>query len=322
MVEVTGTDRVAALFVGSLAHGVYLSTFAICIRWLLFADEGWKFRKRIDWTMLSAMLALFVLSSTHIALAVSSTAMNIGMIEKGIPPGNRLPWSAVVMCVVANSAVLIADAVLIYRCWIVCAVSLRIVSFPCLLWLGGFVCTVLQLYWQVVQTDAVAAVWTPVKMNVGPGTVLLPFWTITLVLNLYATGMIIHRIWRTAHKQSKLQFTSSPTDLQFVIRVLTESGALYLVAAVPHFIVWWTRSNTAILIMGWTHLPITCTAFNLILIRTSQHRADDRNNSEKVSASSAIEFTPPSTNIDSNAIIRTQDDFSSTRTRFSNGSRE
>lgn len=66
--------------------------------------------------------------------------------------------------------------------------------------------------------------------------------------------MILHRIWLHVQEQSKYSaaVTASVRELRFIMRVLIESGALYLMITIPHFIVWWTPSTTAILIFAWT----------------------------------------------------------------------
>ena len=66
--------------------------------------------------------------------------------------------------------------------------SLKTIIFPSLFWIGGVVCTVIQLYWQAVRGTDNTTAWTPVNMSVGPGTVLTPFWASTIIINLYTTG--------------------------------------------------------------------------------------------------------------------------------------
>lgn len=63
--------------------------------------------------------------------------------------------------------------------------------FPIFLWIGGVVCTILQLFLQLVHVhnrDFGPYQWAEVNMNVGPGIVLTPFWASTIVLNAYCTG--------------------------------------------------------------------------------------------------------------------------------------
>ncbi|KAF8963513.1 hypothetical protein BDZ97DRAFT_2075827 [Flammula alnicola] len=271
----TDEDRIVSIFLAALATGMYLVTLFYSLHWLLYSGEGWRPRKQMRWAILSATLVLFVLSSLHTGLAVHYTLGLLGQSDDA-PRPSRLAWGSLTMCTAANTTALISDAFLIYRCWVVCSKSRKIIIFPSFFWVGGVVCTVLQLYWQIIQTTGINS-WVPLNMTIGPGTILTPFWASTVIVNIYATGFIVYRIWKTA-KESK--HSTSIRELNFAMRVLLESGALYLVIAVPHFIVWWTEDGAAIFIISWSNLPVICSAFNLIVIRTSQHREEDTQNTE------------------------------------------
>lgn len=58
------------------------------------------------------------------------------------------------------------------------------------MWLAGFACTILQAYWQFVQSNADKK-WRWVNMSIGPGMILTPFWATTLALNIYTMCMPI-----------------------------------------------------------------------------------------------------------------------------------
>ncbi|KAF8893174.1 hypothetical protein CPB84DRAFT_1320597 [Gymnopilus junonius] len=278
MANITTTDRVLALFIAALFTGVYLCTLFFCVRWLVYTDDGWRVRKKIHKAMLAGTLALFILSSLHISLAVEITYADVRDGERGIPvkSGGRLPWTSLVMCMISNTCVLIADGFLIYRCFMVCLKSIRMILFPCFFWVGGLVCTALQLYLQTVQTDALDA-WIPVNMTVGPGTILTPFWGTTIVVNIYATGVIGYKLWKRGKAQSKVDTSTSTGELRVfkLMQIIIESGVIYLLVTIPHFIVWWTTDNLAIVILGWINLPIVGSAFNLIIIRSAKHRAEE-----------------------------------------------
>ena len=72
-------------------------------------------------------------------------------------------------------------------------------------------------------------------------------WEILIFL---ISGMIIYRLWKVVGHQR-----DGPTrDFKFVMRVFIESGALYFLVTIPHFVVWWTHtgpSSAAILVVGW-----------------------------------------------------------------------
>ncbi|KDR77432.1 hypothetical protein GALMADRAFT_209796 [Galerina marginata CBS 339.88] len=244
--------------------------------------------------MLIITLLLFSFSLTNLALALRATmhdvivAQTVAIMNKvaGVPGPT---WVTLVMCTNANLSALIADATLMYRCWLVYNKSMRIMIFPIILWVGGVGLTGLEAYWQVVQSQKILHAWQPVNTKVGPGTILTPFWGSTVVLNAYSTGFIAHRIWGVAKSSSKSGISTG--HLRFVMRVLVESGGLYLAIATIHFLVWFTPSEFAISVLSSINLPIIGIAFNLILMRTNKKRVDEEMGSsdeEKVPASALV----------------------------------
>lgn len=152
----------------------------------------------------------------------------------------------------------------IYRCWVVYGRTPRVIIFPSLMWIGGFICTILQLYWQTVQTGALGTgKWEPVNMSIGLGTVLTPFWATTILLNAYTTcgcfvysifriesnfreDMLIRRLYRAAEPSEIGATPGSTHTFNFLCKILAESGFLYFITTFAHFIVWWTPSDLAI----------------------------------------------------------------------------
>lgn len=55
-------------FTAALALGFYLCTFVFTIRWLLFADEGWRLRKIINQQMVVVTIFIFALTMAFTAL--------------------------------------------------------------------------------------------------------------------------------------------------------------------------------------------------------------------------------------------------------------
>ena len=87
----------AALFVGALGTGMYLCTFAYSLRWLLYSDQGWKLRQKIDWKILTPTLAMCTLTCTHIALAAVLTVEWTTNAVNHVPTSNKVAWPATVM---------------------------------------------------------------------------------------------------------------------------------------------------------------------------------------------------------------------------------
>lgn len=57
--------------------------------------------------------------------------------------------------------------------------------------------------------------------------------------------MISRRIYQVA-KESEAFGSSSIHQLEFVVRVLIESGFLYIAVAIAHFVSWWSSISYAI----------------------------------------------------------------------------
>lgn len=100
MPDVHSTDRLIALFIAALCSGVYICTLLLSLRWLVFRDEGWSIRKRINKGFLAATLTIAVLATIHTVLAVTTSVAKIREVESATPstkPDEKVPWESVVM---------------------------------------------------------------------------------------------------------------------------------------------------------------------------------------------------------------------------------
>jgi len=272
----TPDQDVAIGFVMALFYGLYLATFFHCLRWHLFTDEGWTLRDRksIHWTMFGATCTLFALCTINRALELKKSMMQAADSSRGVGENMKdtsLPIIQMLLCTDANLTSQLADSVLMYRLWRIYNKSTAIIAFPLFLWIGGFALTGLQAYVQIVQLSGLK-LWLPVNMSIGPGIILIPFWASTIVLNVYATSMIIRRL---CHLSRDTFSDESTRVIKFVASLIIESGALYLVAGIAHFVAWWTPNDFAIAVISNINIPVIGIAFNLIIIRLAQHRAEE-----------------------------------------------
>src|ERR1700760_2606869 len=58
------------LFVQGILCGLYITTLTCCLRWLMFADDGWKYRKRMSWPMLIVTVVVSIFSLTALGFVV------------------------------------------------------------------------------------------------------------------------------------------------------------------------------------------------------------------------------------------------------------
>ncbi|KAF5316815.1 hypothetical protein D9619_006885 [Psilocybe cf. subviscida] len=279
-------DQIVAIaFLVALFYGLYPATLFHCMRWLLFTDDGWELRgrKSIPWTKFFLTLAIFSMSTLDRGVQLKRwTEQSMWYHSPTHSQVHTADWTDVVLCTTGNLTSQLADAVLTSRLWNIYNKSYRVIAFPVVLWFGNLVLTALQAYLQIGQVSKLD-VWLPVNMSIGPGIILTPFWASTIVLNIYATSMIIYRLWRLDQETT---FGRSRRAIRFAASLIIESGSLYLTTGIAHFVVWWTPNNFAINVVSNINIPVIGIAFNLILIRLAQHRADEehRDQGEPVSA--------------------------------------
>ena len=54
------------LFAQAALYGLYISTLVHCLRWLVYTDDGWKLRDRVNKLMLITAILIFFLSSVNL----------------------------------------------------------------------------------------------------------------------------------------------------------------------------------------------------------------------------------------------------------------
>ncbi|KAF9446498.1 hypothetical protein P691DRAFT_803873 [Macrolepiota fuliginosa MF-IS2] len=294
--------EIPILLTASLTFGVSLCTLGHCVRWLIYSDEGWSFRKRIHWV--SVVISFLIFSLNVVSLGLTCWRLEDAVFHLESRWGNAdhysPSWVAIVNCTATNSTALLADYILIYRCWHVYNKTLAIIVFPIVLWIGGTVCAALQTYLLVAQANGSNITpfsWGPVTAF-GPGIVLLPFLASTAVLNAYSTFVLIHRI----HKVTKqTQGFNSTRNFRYIIRILAESGFLYLSVTLGHFIAWLTTNAMAIEVLSTLNVPVISIAFHLVIIRSAQNRIEvDR----KALCISTLRFNPVTVTSRANSILR------------------
>ena len=61
------------LIVQATMYGLYVGTSVHCLRWLLFDDNDWNIREKINWTMLTIGIVLFILMTINLWTALQLT---------------------------------------------------------------------------------------------------------------------------------------------------------------------------------------------------------------------------------------------------------
>ncbi|KIK61736.1 hypothetical protein GYMLUDRAFT_73243 [Collybiopsis luxurians FD-317 M1] len=276
--------QLLGVFLASVFWGMFLITFVQCMRYLLWDSKGvLRSASSINWIVFIVAILLAILSTLDIALGLMH-AIEAFIFYTG-PGGSNArftgltDWVNILKTCNIVFGKLISDGVLIYRCWVVYNKSWFIISFPLLLWLGYLGLAIFVVYLE-------ASAGNPHVLLTGPGSLssLTPSitagWTMSLVNNILATGLIVYRIWQVDKNSSMYAAQSVPsshgffsrsgkrTRLQNVIRIIIESGGLYTVMALITFITFETGS-ASFYPTSDAELQILSIAFNLIVIRIS-----------------------------------------------------
>lgn len=132
---ITLSQTIALTFTTGLLFGLYFITVCLANRWLLFADEGWRWRKRVHWSMVftTNVIAALILASTILSVRVPMAEMDfvedghkpeewtdpawdsiakVSFCESPLMPRIQLFWLCE-QCMIADTVALLADIVLV-----------------------------------------------------------------------------------------------------------------------------------------------------------------------------------------------------------------
>ncbi|GLB42370.1 hypothetical protein LshimejAT787_1103850 [Lyophyllum shimeji] len=288
--------QLVAVFVECIFYGLYLVTFAVSLKCILWSSPERTLASRLasNWSMFTVVMLMFNFLTLNLALGLVRLLQ--GLVYHSHTAGGSIAelgqdWVNIVKPLTVHLQTITADMVLIYRCWIMCDKRRRMVLLPILLWLGGVGVTALSMYQQGVLTFGS-------RVNGGAiSHVYISFWSSTIVLNLYATTLIVLRIWRAVNQTAKAQrlsplFSSqSQTRVQLVMRIVIESALVYTIMSFIVFINQLTGS-TSVYITTAAEIQLSGIAFNLILIR-AKHASDHATVATAGDLSAHLSFAHP-----------------------------
>lgn len=67
-----------AMIIQALITGAYFTSFLMCLRWLVFSDDGGTLWKRINWPFFFITVLLFSLSVTELSISLHVTLLISG----------------------------------------------------------------------------------------------------------------------------------------------------------------------------------------------------------------------------------------------------
>jgi len=124
-----------------------------------------------------------------------------------------------------NVPILMTDAVLIYRCWLVYGKRWRVIILPLLLWSACLLSTVIVAYYYNLYKESTHEVDYREAPRSHP--VWAVFYSCNITTNIYATAAILYRTLSVA-RSSK----NSSGDLYTTCRIFAKFGTLYTLASI------------------------------------------------------------------------------------------
>ncbi|KAJ6505692.1 hypothetical protein C8R47DRAFT_1102218 [Mycena vitilis] len=183
--------------------------------------------RRTFWS--AVIVLLYSCSTIHssvswefLVLAFQNHGTSPALLDALIHPNLRLKILALIANVVGF---VLADVIMIWRCWVVWGRSWVVVVLPILATIAGIVCVGLGITGQIavalIQNASSAVRLAPlVRFNT-------PFLGLSLGVTLYTTGFIVWRIIQVQRYAKTNGVKRVPGDFFPVLELLIESSALY-----------------------------------------------------------------------------------------------
>jgi hypothetical protein len=269
------------LIVQAILSGLYTTSFFHCLRWLVFADEGWERRKKIQWPMLVIALFIYALALINFAIMVK---WELSFLRGTIAEFYLSSSQGLLLRINHLSTALILDSVLVYRCWTVYAKSWRVTLFPAIVWLAALIFFVVVAVDDQINAAAQGQfLWTftrTVTITLGG------FFICSAVISIYTTGAIIYRILHVAKDIGDYQ-----NRLRSTARIVADSGILYTsvtVIYVAGLLLAAENSSMSELhdVFDAINFVVAGITFHLIVIRVGQARARFADNHVKQKSTS------------------------------------
>jgi len=189
-------------------------------------------RPTINRSLLLAICVMMMLATVHLALTIAFGLLaDITLAGSGssdldslclIGPGRPL-------CLAESTAtmaqLLLGDGVNLYRLWLVWERSWRPVVIPGFLFLLGIVASCLNIIAYALDANTQL-----------PNGALIAFGVVALVQPMLTSSLIILRLWTTERRATPYRATES--SLSPIIRMITESAAVYVAALLFVSILW------------------------------------------------------------------------------------
>ncbi|KAH7902984.1 hypothetical protein BJ138DRAFT_1021282 [Hygrophoropsis aurantiaca] len=273
----------AGVFIGAIAYGGHIAVFCTCVYHLVH-------EKTISWRWLAFVSTLFAMGTTNIICNIHYNEMTY--IDDRNYPGGPLAFlftqQALPVDTVGNAAYIIAsvlaDSLLIYRCYIVWYGMWWIVILPILMLLASTSLGIL-----VVLQDAQpnGTLWAQSTLNFS-----IPFFSISMSLTVSLTIAIVLRLIRMRRRIRSILGTEHGSTYTGVAAMVVES-ALPFAAVCLIFLALYAKGNTGANLFLPLLVQVQGISPQLIVLRVQRGRAWSKGTLSN-SRMSGLKFAAPS----------------------------
>jgi len=240
----------AGVLIGSMLYGIVVVLFFQCLA-ALFNPANRRGRS-VKWGLVVYTVAMF--SIVTVFTAMNDNIQSISYIDNRefpgdgdtIPPGPlgyQLFIYSKPLTIIPNLMFLLnnwlADGLLLYRCYVIYAMNIWVIVFPCLVYLASVAMGITFIY-QTSQPNS--SIWNSTAINFG-----LPYFSISLSLNILLTLMIVTRL--ILHSRNVRYAMGAPGGTSglytAIVTMLIESCAIYAVNSLLFVGPWGAGSHVA-----------------------------------------------------------------------------
>ncbi|KAH9841019.1 uncharacterized protein C8Q71DRAFT_701398, partial [Rhodofomes roseus] len=200
--------------------GCFSVLFFICVDILV---RRRKRRAALNKPMLGTAIAMYLLSTAHMIVDLVRVIQAFIDAPEGALDyyGEIWTWLSIFKQALYGTNNIIADSVVIYRCYVVWGFSIKIIIIPVIMLIATSVCA----YTAVYNFSQVTPGGTVFAQNIVPwGTAL---FSLSLATNVTVTTLIAVRIWWLARQTSTALSDRHLIKYRRAIAIIIESGSIY-----------------------------------------------------------------------------------------------
>lgn len=262
--------QLVALFMQSVTYGVHVVTFTICMWKLVKKFRSGQGSAHWPWTVIA--IALFANGTVDVSFNLYHNLIAFifyrgnGGAEEEFTASTT--WLNLIRSVSFSLGIVISDAALMYRAWIICNRRWIVIVPSIVLLCATLASATAYLYY--MNLENMETVMDEKKTMIP---IIIVIYTTTITNNVVCTGMIMHRIWQVTKQIT--EFLPPGGMLARVNRILVESAVLYTTSMLVDFIATLARSVS---LLGLTDISLELAGivFDLIIIRISQGAATEQ----------------------------------------------